>query len=70
MPFSQITNAMRFRKPWLRVKSVNFDFRRKSLSTDYNASNKPNPKSLAPIGAQKSLLELVAPKKELLKKSK
>ncbi len=35
-----------FRKPWLRVKLVNFDFSAKPSSTDYNESNKPNPKSL------------------------
>ncbi len=34
-------NAMCFRKPWLRVESVNFDFSGKSSSTNYNESNKP-----------------------------
>ncbi len=48
---------MRFRKPWLRVKCVNFDFSTKSSSTDYNESNKPTPKSLALIGAEKLLVE-------------
>ncbi len=38
---------MRLRKPWLRVKLVNFDFSAKSSSTDYNKSNKPSPKSLS-----------------------
>ncbi len=44
---------MRFRKPWLRVKSVNFDFSAKLSSTDYKESNKPNAKSLAYIGSGK-----------------
>ncbi len=56
---------MRFRKPWLRVKSVNFDFSAKSSSTDYNESNKSVPKSLAYIGSEKSLFELEVPKNEL-----
>ncbi len=56
---------MRFRKPWLRVKSVNFDFGAKSSSTDYNESNKPTPKSLAHIESEKSLVELGRPKNEL-----
>ncbi len=34
-----------FRKPWLEVKLVSFDFSAKSSSTDYNESNKPTPKS-------------------------
>ncbi len=56
---------MRFRKPWLRVKAVNFDFSAKSSSTDYNESNKPTPKSLAQIGSEKLLVELGFPKSEL-----
>ncbi len=53
------------RKPWLRVKSVNFDFSAKSSSTDYNKSNKPTLKSLTRIGFKKSLVELEVPKNEL-----
>ncbi len=56
---------MRFRKPWLRVKSVNFDFRARSLSTDYNELNKPTLKSLVHIGSKKLLVELKVPKNEL-----
>ncbi len=56
---------MRFRKPWLRVISVNFDFSAKSSITDYNESNKPTPKSLAYIGSEKSLVELEVSKNEL-----
>ncbi len=52
-------------KPWLSVKSVNFDFSAKLLSTHYNESNKPTPKSLAHTGSEKSLVELGVPKKEL-----
>ncbi len=64
---------VRFRKPWLRVKAVNFDFSAKSSSTDYNKSNKPNLKSLAHIGPEKSLVEfglveLGVPKNELSRK--
>ncbi len=44
---------MRFREPWLRMKSVNFDFGIKSSSTDHNESNKPTRKSLAHIGFEK-----------------
>ncbi len=40
------------------VKSVNFDFSAKLSSNDYNESNKPNPKSLAHVGSEKSLVEL------------
>ncbi len=47
-----------FRKPWLRVKSVNFDFSAKLSSNIYNESDKPNSKSLAPVGFKKSLVEL------------
>ncbi len=50
--------VMRFRKPWLRVKLVNFDFGAKLSSNDYNESNTPNPKSLAHVGSEKSLVEL------------
>ncbi len=32
---------MRFRKLWLKMKLVNFDFSAKSSSTDYNEPNKP-----------------------------
>ncbi len=46
---------MRFRKPWLGVKPVNFEFGAKLLSNDYNESNKPNLKSLAHAGSEKSL---------------
>ncbi len=56
---------MPFRKPWLRVKLVNFDFGAKSSSTDYNKSNKLTPKSLAHIRSEKSLVELRLPKNEL-----
>ncbi len=61
---------MCFGKPWLQVKSVNFDFSARSLSTDYNELNKPNPKSLAHIGSEKSFVELAVPKNELSRKSK
>ncbi len=56
---------MGFRKPWLRMKLVNFDFSAKLSSTDYNESNKPTLKSLAHIGSKKSLVELRVPKNEL-----
>ncbi len=56
---------MRFRKPWFRVKSVNFDFSAKLLSTGYKESNKPTPKSLARTGTEKSLVELKVPKNNL-----
>ncbi len=56
---------MRFRKLWLRVKSVNFDFRAKSSSTDYNEPNKPIRISLTHIESEKSLVELGVPKNEL-----
>ncbi len=59
-----------FRKLWLRVKSVNFDFSAKLSSTDYNESNKPNLKYLSQIESQKLLVELGAPKDQLLRKSK
>ncbi len=49
--------VMCFRKPWLSVKSVNFDFSAKLSSYDYNESNKPNSKSLAHVGFEKSLVE-------------
>ncbi len=58
--------VMRFRKLWLRVKLVNFDFSAKLPSTDYNESNKPTLKSLSHIGSEKSLLELGVTKNELL----
>ncbi len=61
---------MRFRKPWLRVKSMNFDFSAKLLSTNYNESHKPNLKFLAHIGSEKSLVELEVPKNKLSRKSK
>ncbi len=57
--------VMRFRKPWLRVKAVNFDFNEKSSSTDYNEANEPTPKSLAHIKSKKLLVELEVPKIEL-----
>ncbi len=56
---------MRFRKPWLRVKSVNSDFNAKPSNTNYNESNKPTPKSLAHLGSEKSLVELGVPNNEL-----
>ncbi len=56
---------MRFRKLWLKVKSINFDFSTKLSSTDYNESNKPTLKSLDHIGSVKSLVELGVPKNEL-----
>ncbi len=54
-----------FRKPWLRVKSVKFNFSARSSSTDYNESSKPTPKSLAQIGSEKSLIELGVPQNAL-----
>ncbi len=56
---------MLFRKPWLRVKSVDFVFSAKSSSTDYNESSKPIPKSLTLIGSEKSLVGHGVPKSEL-----
>ncbi len=56
---------MHFRKLWLRVKSISFDFNAKSSSTDYNESNKPTLKFLAHVGPVKSLVELGVPKNEL-----
>ncbi len=47
------------------MKEVNFDFIAKLSSTDYNESNKPNRKSLAHIGSEKSLVEPGVPKNEL-----
>ncbi len=45
---------MCFRKQWLRLMSVNFNFSAKlSSTTDYNELNKPNPKSLVHIGSNK-----------------
>ncbi len=41
-----LVNVMHFRKSWLRVTSVNFDFNAKSSSTDIRL-NKPSLKSLA-----------------------
>ncbi len=37
----------------------------KLSSTDYNESNEPNPKSLARIRSEKSLVELRIPESEL-----
>ncbi len=54
---------MRFRKLWLRVNSVNFDFHGKTSSTDYTESNKTTQKSLSHVGSEKSLVELGVPKK-------
>ncbi len=56
---------MRFRKPWLKVKAVNFDFSAKLSSTDYNELNKPIPKSLAHTESEKLLVELRVPKNVL-----
>ncbi len=56
---------MCFRKLWLLVKLVNFNFSAKSSSTDYNESNKPTPKSLAYIGSEKSFVELGVLKNKL-----
>ncbi len=56
-----------FRKPWLRVISVSFDISAKLSSTDYNEFNKPNPRSLAHIGSEKSLVELGIPENEVRK---
>ncbi len=56
---------MHFRKPWLRVKLVDFDFRAKSSSTDYNESNEPSPTFVARIGSEKLLVKLGVPKNEL-----
>ncbi len=52
-------------KPWLKVKSINFDFSAKSSSTDFNKSNKPTSKYFAHIGSEKSLVELGVPKNDL-----
>ncbi len=52
---------MHFRKP-RRVKLVNFDFRAKSSSTDYNDWNKPTLKSIAYIRSEKLLVEFEVPK--------
>ncbi len=49
---------MRFRKPWLRVKLVDFDFSAKSSSTDYNELNKPTLKSLTLKGLRNRLLNM------------
>ncbi len=57
--------VMRFKKPWLRVKSVSFDFSAQLSSTDNNESNKPTPKSLAHTGSEKSLVELGLQKNKL-----
>ncbi len=62
--YSDCTYLMCFKKPWLMVKSVNLDFSAKSSSTDSNKSNKPNLKSLANKGSEKSLVELGVPKKK------
>ncbi len=56
--------VMRFRKPWFRVKLVDFDFSAKLSSSDYNESNKQSTKSLARRRSKKSLVGLV-PKTEL-----
>ncbi len=61
--------AMRFWKPRLRVKLVNFDYSAKLLSAD-NESNKPNRKSIPHIGFEKSLVDLGVPRNELSRKSK
>ncbi len=66
----RMTYVMRFRKPRLRMKSVDFNFDAKSSSTDYNESNKWNPKTLAHMGSEKSLVELGVPKNKLSRKSK
>ncbi len=58
-----MANVMRFRKPWLRVKWVNFDFCATLSSSDYNESDKPSPKSLAHMGSEKLLVELKSSKK-------
>ncbi len=57
---------MRFRKPWIWVKSVNFDLSAKSSNTDFNELNKPTLKFLAHIGSEKSPVELEVPKNEFL----
>ncbi len=49
-------SVMCFRKPWLRVKLINFDFSAKLSSTDYKESNKLNPKSLAHIGSEELVI--------------
>ncbi len=58
-------SVMRYRKLWLRVKSLDFDLRAKLSSTDYNESNKTTPRPVAHIGSEKSLIELGVPKSEL-----
>ncbi len=58
---------MRFRKSWLRVKSVSFDYSAKLSSPDYNDLNKTTPKSVAHIGSKKSLAELRVQKNELFR---
>ncbi len=57
--------VVHFRKQWLRVKAINFDFIEKFSSTDYKESNKPNWKSLAYTGSKKSLVELGVPENKL-----
>ncbi len=61
---------MQFRKPCLRMKSINFDYSAKFSSTDYKELNKLNPKSLAHIELEKSVIELEVPKNEFSRKSK
>ncbi len=56
--FFMFITCKRFRKPWLRVKSVDFDFSAKLSSTDYNQPNKPTSKSLAHIGFENLFIEL------------
>ncbi len=57
-----ILHVMCFRKLWLRMKYVNFDFSAQSSSNGYNESNKPTPKTLVHIGSEKSLVEVRVPK--------
>ncbi len=56
---------MRFRKQWLRMRRVNFDFSTKSSSTDHNESNKTTLKPIAHVGFEKWFVELGILKNEL-----
>ncbi len=62
MCMSVLVYVMCFRKPWLKVKSVDFDFSAKSSSTVYNETNKPTPKFPAHTGSEKSRVDLRVPK--------
>ncbi len=61
---------MHVRKSWIEVKSVNFHFSAIWASTNYYESSKPDPKSLALIESEKSVVECGFPKNGLSKKAK